>query len=103
MLDKNATNHGFTCAHCGAAVSPAPETARNHCPQCLWSLHVDSIKPGDRASPCGGQMRPAAIFQKHGDWVVIHSCELCGHEHPNRLAPDDNFETVIELSATQND
>lgn len=26
---------------------------RNHCPNCLYSLHVD-IEPGDRESECGG-------------------------------------------------
>ena len=25
---------------------------RNHCPNCLYSLHVD-IEPGDRESECG--------------------------------------------------
>lgn len=98
MIDKNATNHGFTCRHCGAEVAPANKTARNHCPACLWSLHVDAEVPGDRASRCGGLMRPAAIYQKHGRWVVIHSCEKCGKEQPNTLADDDNFETVISLS-----
>lgn len=99
MLDKNATNYGFTCGHCGADVPPAAETARNHCPKCLWSLHVDGDTPGDRASHCGGMMEPAALYQKHGVWLIIHRCTTCGQERPNRLAPDDNFDTAIDLSA----
>lgn len=100
MLPKNETNSGFICAHCGEKVSPAAATARNHCPHCLWSLHVDENTPGDRASNCRGVMEPAAIFQKHGEWVVIHRCLECGKEQPNRCAEDDNFETLIDL--TQN-
>jgi len=104
MLSKNATNHGFVCVHCGQDVPPAEQTARNHCPHCLWSLHVDDKKPGDRASECGGPMEPAAIFQKTGgQWVVVHRCQKCEKEMPNRLAPDDNFQSVIDLSVLSND
>ena len=46
---------GFICAHCGKEVQPLGYTSRNHCPFCLWSLHLDE-NPGDRASDCGGQM-----------------------------------------------
>ena len=43
-------NQSFTCANCGAAVSPlAGGGYRNHCPVCLHSLHVD-VNPGDRAA-----------------------------------------------------
>ena len=41
-------DNGFICAHCGKEVEPLGYTSRNHCPFCLWSLHVD-INPGDRA------------------------------------------------------
>lgn len=95
---KNATNSGFSCGHCGKTVSPAAATARNHCPHCLWSRHVDDVTPGDRASGCSGLMEPAAIYQKHGEWIVVHRCEKCGHEQPNRCAADDNFEAVIDLT-----
>lgn len=103
MIDKNATNHGFVCGHCGADVAPAATTARNHCPLCLWSRHVDGDTPGDRASTCGALMEPAAVFQKKGKWVVIHRCTTCGHEQPNRLAPDDNFAGVIDLTVSTNE
>lgn len=104
MISKNETNHGFICCHCGAEVLPAEQTARNHCPKCLWSLHVDGETPGDRASDCGAPMEPGAVFQKTGgDWVVIHRCTLCDHEQPNRLAPDDDFEGVIDVSVATNE
>ena len=49
----------FTCKVCGRPVSPdtAGSAHRNHCPNCLTSLHVDE-EPGDRAADCGGLMDP---------------------------------------------
>ncbi|MDQ5968548.1 MAG: hypothetical protein QG561_147 [Patescibacteria group bacterium] len=46
-------NETFTCVHCGIQVSQHPTgSARNHCPVCLYSLHVDESVPGDRLSDC---------------------------------------------------
>ena len=44
----------FTCKVCGRLVvaDAAGSAHRNHCPNCLSSLHVDE-EPGDRASDCG--------------------------------------------------
>ncbi len=98
MLPKNEGNQGFTCGHCEAEVAPAAGTARNHCPQCLWSRHVDDKAPGDRVSTCGGLMEPAAVYQKHGEWVVVHRCADCDKEQPNKCAEDDNCEGIIDLT-----
>lgn len=53
----HACSEVFTCKNCGRVVVPegAGSTHRNHCPNCLCSLHVDE-EPGDRASACGGLM-----------------------------------------------
>ena len=53
----------FTCKVCGRLCTPqgAGSDHRNHCPNCLSSLHVD-IEPGDRASDCGGIMEPVAVW-----------------------------------------
>ena len=58
----HACSDSFTCRVCGRLVTPqsAGTDHRNHCPNCLSSLHVD-IEPGDRASDCGGSMEPAAV------------------------------------------
>ncbi|MCJ7545146.1 MAG: RNHCP domain-containing protein, partial [Phycisphaerae bacterium] len=39
----------FICEHCALVVSPDPggTAHRNHCPHCLWSVHLD-LRPGDR-------------------------------------------------------
>jgi hypothetical protein len=39
----------FVCVHCGKEVKPLGYTSRDHCPFCLWSVHVD-VNPGDRAN-----------------------------------------------------
>ena len=51
----HACNETFVCKVCGRTVVPqgAGSDHRNHCPNCLSSLHVD-IEPGDRAADCGG-------------------------------------------------
>ena len=50
-------NDSFTCKVCGRLVvaAGAGSSHRNHCPNCLSSLHVDE-EPGDRAADCGGIM-----------------------------------------------
>lgn len=46
-------------------------------PNCLGSLHVD-IKPGDRASDCGGIMEPIAVWvRRDGEWAIVHRCKRC--------------------------
>ena len=59
----HACNETFVCKVCGRTVVPqgAGSDHRNHCPNCLSSLHVD-IEPGDRASDCGGIMDPIAVW-----------------------------------------
>ncbi len=98
------TNASFDCAHCGAEVRPLSNgSVRNHCPACLWSLHVD-VNPGDRASDCRGPMRPVGVEHsgKKG-WVIVHRCERCGHTGRNKAALDDpvqpdDFDELVRLS-----
>lgn len=85
-------NDVFTCRVCGRTVVPegAGSGHRNHCPNCLSSLHVDN-EPGDRASDCGGIMEPVAVWvRKSGEWAIIHRCRRCGAFSSNRTAADDN-------------
>ena len=86
----------FTCAHCGAAVVGDGYT--NHCPKCLWSLHVD-INPGDRAADCDALMCPVGIDQRAGEWRVVHECVACGHRKANRLDPADDQDIVRKLAS----
>ena len=58
----HACSDTFVCKVCGRTVVPenAGSDHRNHCPNCLSSLHAD-IEPGDRESDCGGIMEPVAV------------------------------------------
>ena len=86
------TKEDFECAHCGRRVVGNGYT--NHCPQCIWSRHVDKL-PGDRASECCGMMAPVAIEVKGGENFILHRCEVCGFERRQRQAPEDNFEAIL--------
>ena len=97
---------GFICAHCGKEVEPLGYTSRNHCPFCLWSLHLDE-NPGDRASGCGGQMEPisAEPDPKKG-FIITHRCTKCGALRRNKAAAEaknqpDNMSKLIKLTAKQ--
>lgn len=94
-------NEGFTCQHCQAHVEPVRfgGSYRNHCPFCLYSKHVDTDTPGDRANSCGGLMQPVGVFtRRSGEHVLVHRCLRCGFERYNRIAGDDNFDLVTSLS-----
>ena len=89
----------FTCEHCGKHVAPiAHGSYRNHCPYCLYSKHVDAQGPGDRASPCGGMMRPTALDQRSGKgFILIHTCLKCRKQIPNRAAADDDLASFEQI------
>ncbi|WP_206830979.1 RNHCP domain-containing protein [Alicyclobacillus fructus] len=95
-------NEPFTCAHCGLKVEPAERTCRNHCPRCLYSMHVD-VDPGDRANPCGGLMEPVRVeYHSKKGYQIVHRCTRCGQETRNialidvAVQPDDR-ERLYEL------
>ena len=90
----------FTCKVCGRLCTPqnAGSDHRNHCPNCLSSLHVD-IEPGDRASDCGGIMEPVAVWvRRGGEWAIIHRCKRCGTLSSNRVAADDNPMKLMSIA-----
>lgn len=86
-------SEGFKCRHCRnfIGIPPSGGRNRNHCPLCLYSLHVDGKTPGDRASECRSLMRPIGVFYRpKGEQMVIHRCLGCGFVRYNRIAADDN-------------
>ncbi|MGI6742070.1 MAG: RNHCP domain-containing protein [Eubacteriales bacterium] len=96
---------GFVCAHCGREVPPLKTTSRDHCPYCLWSLHID-INPGDRANSCLGQLEPMTAYPdaKKG-YVIVYRCRKCGEVRKCRAAlngnePDD-LSLIIALTSEQ--
>ena len=95
-----ACMEGFTCKVCGWKVNPPVygEKHRNHCSNCLSSLHLDN-EPGDREADCGGIMDPIGIWvRKNGEWAIIHRCRVCGHLSLNHIAPDDNPLKLLSIA-----
>ena len=74
----------FTCKVCGRLVvsAGAGSDHRNHCPNCLSSLHLDN-EPGDREADCGGvrdtdgRGRENAIKQTPADCSDEQSAGVC--------------------------
>ena len=98
--DRRDGSASFRCRRCGLDVPVhAVGTAhRNHCPNCLWSRHVDDT-PGDRAAECGSLMEPIAISVRgDGEWVLVHRCTGCDDVHLNRTAGDDNALVLLRLA-----
>jgi hypothetical protein len=84
----------FTCLRCGMPVRGSGYT--NHCPQCLWSRHVD-VNPGDRAAECGGAMEPIGALSEGGEIIVVQRCLVCGRIRRNRSAADDDRDALLGL------
>ncbi|MCL2036185.1 MAG: RNHCP domain-containing protein [Oscillospiraceae bacterium] len=100
MRKFTVIDEGFTCRICGRIITPLGSGCRNHCNHCLSSLHLDN-NPGDRASDCGGILRPVGIETGKGKKAlqIVHKCEKCGEIKKNIAAGDDNYDLIVELSA----
>ena len=93
MIDEK-----FICENCGKEVPKLEYSARDHCPYCLYSKHVD-INPGDRANPCKGLLKPIDIEKFKDTFKIIYKCEACGNLHKNIIAIDDDMDEIIKISS----
>ena len=93
MLDEE-----FICDKCHQKVSKLNYTARDHCPYCLYSKHVD-IMPGDRSNQCKGLLEPINIEKYKNTYKIIYKCQKCKELHKNIMANDDDFNKIIELTS----
>ena len=97
---------GFICLHCGREVEPLKKSSRDHCPFCLWSIHVD-INPGDRANECRGPMEPiSAVTDPRKGYIIIYRCQKCGEIHRNKAAHEakeqpDSMKLLISLTSRE--
>lgn len=98
MAKFTMRDESFKCDVCGKEVNQLGYTARDHCPYCLHSKHVD-INPGDRASNCHGILEPKAIIPaKKGNYKIVYVCSKCGIIKHNKIAKDDNFDKILEIT-----
>ncbi len=97
-LDKKFQKkiENFTCEQCGRIIKGTGYT--DHCPDCLWSRHVD-INPGDRKSRCKGMMEPVSIEICGGKNIIHYQCTECSHKHRVKTTPDDNLNEIVKLSS----
>ncbi len=72
-------DESFTCLVCGKEILPLGYTARDHCPYCLCSLHVDN-NPGDRLCECHGILKPINVEKGPKDELkIVYKCSKCGN------------------------
>ena len=101
----------FRCGNCGALVSSmhmlSAVNNRNHCPYCLWSCHLDLYSAGDRLSACKAKMKPVGLTLKksrnkyqlnpRGELMLVHICADCNSVSINRIAADDDPESILAV------
>lgn len=97
MKKFNMIDDSFVCEYCGKQVNKLEYSARDHCPHCLYSKHVD-INPGDRANECRGLLMPIGIEKFKNTYKIIYKCNKCNIIHKNIVAIDDDMNKIIELS-----
>ncbi len=97
MKRFNVLDEEFVCDNCHKKVSKLGYTARDHCPFCLYSKHVD-INPGDRANECQGLLKPIDVEKFKDTYKIIYECDKCHILHKNIMAKDDNMDVIINLS-----
>ena len=93
----NMIDEAFICENCGKEVNKLNYTARDHCPYCLYSKHVD-IMPGDRKNNCQGLLKPIGIEKFKDTFKIIYVCDKCHKKHKNIIAKDDDMDLIIKLS-----
>ena len=101
MKKFNMRDEEFICENCHKQVEKLNYTARDHCPYCLYSKHVD-INPGDRQNNCQGLLKPISIEKFKNTYKIIYKCQKCNQYHKNIMAIDDNYDKIIELSCCNN-
>ena len=87
----------FICKNCGKKVLPLKYTARDHCPYCLYSKHVD-INQGDRRNDCKGLLKPIGIEKYKDTYKILYKCDKCHQDHKNIIANDDDMNEIIKIS-----
>ena len=101
-MSREIENTGFICVHCGKSIIALSNGSyRNHCPYCLYSLHVDKAI-GDRTSNCRGKMEPKeVIYNSKKGYQIVHECLRCGVRRVNMIAENtvmpDDYEMIMNL------
>lgn len=95
-MNFKKNDSGFVCQNCKSDVPPLKYSSRDHCTNCLCSLHVD-VLPGDRANTCKGLLVPIDVQKSSKGFTIVYRCQKCGKIHKNIVARDDNFDTILSV------
>ena len=98
MKKFNMIDEEFICEYCNKKVKKLKYSARDHCPYCLYSKHVD-INPGDRMNNCNGMLEPIDIEKYKDSYKIIYKCKKCNEIHKNIIANDDDMDIIIKISS----
>ena len=96
MIDED-----FTCDYCGKQVLKLGYTARDHCPYCLCSKHVD-VMPGDRRELCHGKLIPKELEKYKDTYKIVYECDKCHKIRKNIMANDDDFDALLDILKNNN-
>ena len=97
MKRFNMIDEEFICENCGKEIKKLNYTARDHCPFCLYSKHVD-IMPGDRKNKCLGLLVPISVEKYKNSYKIVYRCNKCKAIHKNIMANDDNFDEILKIT-----
>ena len=100
MKKFNMIDEPFICEKCHKEIKPLKYSARDHCPYCLYSKHVD-INPGDRLNECRGLLKPIDIEKFKDTYKIIYRCEMCNETHKNIIANDDSYDEILKISSNK--
>jgi len=101
-MSRKEENSAFVCVNCGKAVVALTNGSyRNHCPFCLYSVHIDEAI-GDRENTCLGKMKPSkVIYNSKKGYQIVHVCLKCNAMRVNKIAENtkmpDDFDIIITL------
>ena len=101
MKRFNMIDEEFICDNCHKKVSKLNYTARDHCPYCLSSKHVD-IFPGDREESCHGKLVPKEIEKYKDTYKIVYECDKCHMIKKNIMAKDDDFDMLLNVLKNNN-
>lgn len=55
--------------------------------------------PGDRQNTCKGLLIPIDLqYSQNKGYIIVYKCNKCGQLHKNRVAQDDNKQTITKIS-----
>lgn len=105
-LKKRLTGD-LQCGNCGSVFSLSIPNGkhRDHCPVCLYSVHIDN-RPGDRNAWCGqgthdnwspSKLVPVGVTELQNVPSIVYKCEKCGAVKINKYAPDDSQSLITKL------